>query len=176
MREGMYVSVMCSWTCVLVCLLVFSFTLSPSLRLVIVFHLAWLRRLCWFQCTNNAQTFIASTLSQDIGIVAEGEGKRSKEWGKTEREWGWVGGWLSFFRLQGRCFSKSAWGYTPAPRLPEAFRLPPNSQPPSVSHGQMMGHFPLLCPALFFLFPFFFQSAHPHRLEWQSCQGTVRSH
>lgn len=102
-----------------------------------------------------ARTFIASTLSQDIGIVGEGEGERSKEWGKTEREWG---GGLSFFRLQGRCFSKSAWGYTPAPRLPEAFRLPPNSQPPSVSHGQMMGRFPLLCPALFFLFPFFFFS------------------
>lgn len=62
------------------------------------------------------------------------------------------GGWLSFFffHLQGHCFSKSAWGYTPAPRLPQAFRLPPNSKPPSVSHGQMIGRFPLLCPALFF--------------------------
>lgn len=37
-----------------------------------------------------------------------------------ERRWrgGGGGGGLSFFRLQGRCFSKSAWGYTPAPRLP----------------------------------------------------------
>lgn len=39
MREGMYVSVMCSWTCLLVCFLVFSFTLSPSLFLLIVFLL-----------------------------------------------------------------------------------------------------------------------------------------
>lgn len=39
MREGMYVSVMCSWT-LLVCLLAFSSTLAPSLFLFIVFHLA----------------------------------------------------------------------------------------------------------------------------------------
>lgn len=90
--------------------------------------------------------------------------------------------------LQGCCFSKSARGYTPASRLPEAFWLPPNSQPPSVSHGQMMGRFPLLLPCTFFFFhspssplpTFFFffltQYAHPHRFEWQSCQGTVRSH
>lgn len=79
--------------------------------------------------------------------------------------------WLSFFRLQGRCFSKSAWGYTPAPRLPEAFRQPPNSQPPSVSHGQMMGRFPLLCPALFFFSHFFFSECTSTQVRMAELPG-----
>lgn len=130
------------------------------------------------QHESGAPTFIASTLSQDIGIAAEDGGR---ERGGDERR-----GAVSpsfFFRLQGRRFSKSARGYTPAPRLPQAFRLPPNSQPPSVSHGQMMGRFPLcsarLCPApppSPHPPPTLPRSAHPRRLEWQSCQGTVRSH
>lgn len=80
-------------------------------------------------------------------------------------------GGLSFFCLQGRCFSKSAWGYTPAPRLPEAFRLPPNSQPPSVSHGQMMGRFPLLCPALFSLPIFFFSECTSTQVRMAELPG-----
>lgn len=81
-----------------------------------------------------------------------------------------MGGCL-FFRLQGRCFSKSAWGYTPAPRLPEAFRLPPNSQPPSVSHGQMMGRFPLLCPALFSSPIFFFSECTSTQVRMAELPG-----
>lgn len=82
-----------------------------------------------------------------------------------------MGGCLFFLRLQGRCFSKSAWGYTPAPRLPEAFRLPPNSQPPSVSHGQMMGRFPLLCPALFSLPIFFFSECTSTQVRMAELPG-----
>lgn len=100
MRVEMYVRVMCFWTCVLVCLLVFSFTLSPSLFLVIVFLL---------DCTISdslhrkyAQSFTVSTLSQDIGVA----GKRREQQRVREDRRG--GGGCLFFRLQGRCFSKSA--------------------------------------------------------------------
>lgn len=107
------------------------------------FHCKHFKSRCWYSRRGGRRE--AQRVREDRKRVGRG-----RWW------WGGYGGWLSFFRLQGRCFSKSAWGYTPAPRLPEAFRLPPNSQPPSVSHGQMMGRFPLLCPALFFLSPFFF--------------------
>lgn len=67
------------------------------------------------------ETFIANTLSQDLDGVREKEEGEKVE-GKKEKRGKWVGGGVLlsffFFRLQGRCFSKSAWGYTPAPRLP----------------------------------------------------------
>lgn len=78
MREGMYVRVMCSWTCVLVCLLVFSFTLSPSLFLVIVFLLDY--AILDSLHRKYAQSFTASTLSRDIGVVGKGrEQQRVRE-------------------------------------------------------------------------------------------------
>lgn len=88
MRVEMYVRVMCFWTCVLVCLLVFSFTLSPSLFLVIVFLL---------DCTISdslhrkyAQSFTVSTLSQDIGVAGK---RREQQRVREDRR----GGGLSFF-------------------------------------------------------------------------------
>lgn len=162
-REGMYVSVMCCWTCVLVCFLVFSFTLSPSLFLVIVFLLD--NAISDSLHRKYSQSFPASPLSQDIGVVGKG---REQQRMREDRRRG--GGGQSFFHLQGRCFSKSAWGYTPAPQLPEAFPLPPNSQPPSVSHGQMMGRFPLLCPALFSL-PIFFSECTSTQVRMAELPG-----
>ncbi len=84
-----------------------------------------------------------------------------------------------FFLLQGYCFSKSAWGETAAPRLPEAFgRLliatPSSSAPISEVHDGILPLPPLLfssCRPHVLCW-----SSHPHRFKWQSCQGTVRGH
>lgn len=54
----------------LVCLLVFSFTLSPSLFLVIVFLLDY--AIIDSLHRKYAQSFTASTLSQDTGEVRKG--------------------------------------------------------------------------------------------------------
>lgn len=76
------------------------------------------------------------------------ERAREKE---REREKGGM-----FFLLQGHCFSKSAWGETAAPRLPEAFgRLliatPSSSAPVSEVHDGILPLPPLL-----------FSSCRPH--------------
>lgn len=77
MREGMYVSVMCSWTCA--CL--FASVLIHSLTLIVSGHClpSCLITPSRFLCIRKyAQTSIASTLSQDIDTVGEGERERKK--------------------------------------------------------------------------------------------------
>lgn len=55
MREGMYVSVMCTWTGACLFATMDIRSVLPSLRPVIVFHLAWLPFLafCAYENTNR---------------------------------------------------------------------------------------------------------------------------
>lgn len=89
MREGMYVSVMCSsWTCLLA---MRARSVSPSLRPVIVFHLAWLHFLCKWK------TFVANPKSR-----SQQKERRRKGWGENRKRgasgcWGGRGAVFFFF-------------------------------------------------------------------------------
>lgn len=125
MREAMYVSIMCFWTwaCLFVSVLIHS--LLPSLGLVIVFSpdYTFSVLLCiWKYVPKLLLRALQVEILIGWGREAGRRGEEKKVLGR-KKEWvEWVGGGVLlsffFFRLQGCCFSKSAWGYTPAPRLP----------------------------------------------------------